>query len=378
MNTETKEEIVQNEENTVKNDAESEFISEFAPEPIKIPNYNKEKEMEKVKKAKEKKKKRNSKKSRRRRKLIRRIVFVARTVLLFVILFAVLTVTLSTLLVKMNTSEYSVKSAIRTSEPESFVVGRIKNPAKLNIKESSSRASVADIVRDNSMIAITYADIEQAVLKSSYPEFVSDVAHRILEYYIYGTPVKEITGKDISSVMLENVSYIKLVTGTELGDSACNSFGNYIVKSKAFKEITPEKLAKQEAAKYIPVTSVVFSMAALISMVVALMLLLVITILSCNRFAHKMVGWATILSGLTVGVIGFLFKPMFSASSEFVTCVLDALVLSFNQSALIFGGIVMAVGLIVILIGRAMNDDDDDEDDEEDYIDEIEQVSTAQ
>lgn len=364
------------EEVEAKKDTESEFISEFAPEPIKIPKYNKEKEMAKVKKAKEKKKKRNSKKSRRRRKLLRKIVLVARNVVLFAVLFAVLTATLSVLLVKMNTSEYSVEAAIRTSEPESFVVGRIKNPARLNIKESSPRASVADVVRDNSMIAVTYADIEQAILKSSYPDFVSKVAHNIIGHYVYGAPAKAITAKDISSVMLENVSYIKLVTGTELGESACDAFGEYIIKSKVFKEITPDALQRQKAATLTPITSVAFSMAALICLVVAFMLLLVITILCCNRFAHKMVGWATILSGITVGVLGFLFKPMFSASSEFVTCILDALTSSFNQSALIFGAIVMAVGLIVILIGRAMSDEDDDE--EEEYIDEIEQVSTAQ
>lgn len=370
-------ETVTEEKVEAKKDMESEFISEFAPEPIKIPKYNKEKEMAKVKKAKEKKKKRNSKKSRRRRKLLRRIVLIVRNVILFAVLFAVLTSTLSVLLVKMNTSEYSVESAIRTSEPEAFIVGRIKNPAKLNIKESSPRASVTDIVRDNSMISVTYADIKQAISKSTYPEFLSDVAHDIIGYYVYDTPVKELKAKDISSVMLENVSYIKLVTGTELGESACDAFGEYIIKSKVFKEITPDRLQSQKAAALTPITSVAFSMVALICLVVAFMLLLVITIISCSRFAHKMVGWATILSGITVGVLGFLFKPMFSASSEFVKCVLEALTANFNKTSLIFGAIVMAVGLIVILIGRAMNDEDDDEEEEE-YIDEIEQVSTAQ
>lgn len=361
-----------------KKDAESEFISEFAPEPIKIPNYNKEKEMAKVKKAKEKKKKHNSKKSRRLRKKVRKIFFAVRTAVLFMLLFAVLTTTLSALLVKMNTSEYSIKSAIRTSDPESFVVGKIKDPARLNIKESSPRASVADVVRDNSLIPITYADIKQVIAKSSYPDFVADVAHNIIGYYVYGTRAEIITAKSISDVMLKNVSYIKIVTGTELGESACRNFGNYIADSKAVKELMPGNLQKQEAAKFTPVTEVVFSMPALICMVVALILLLVLTIISCNKFAHKMLGWVTILSGLAVGALGFLFKPMFASSSEFVTSVIEALTLNFNRSALIFGIIVMGVGLIVLLIGRALNDDDDEYEDDDDYIDEIEQVSTAQ
>ena len=39
------------------------FISEFAPSPIKIPNYNNEKELRKKEKSDEKKKKKKSKKS---------------------------------------------------------------------------------------------------------------------------------------------------------------------------------------------------------------------------------------------------------------------------------------------------------------------------
>lgn len=376
MQTSAENEIVTTE---VKNETENEknereFISEFAPEPIQIPKYDKEKELKKHEKANEKIKKRNTKKSRKRRKLLRKIVFVIRTVILFVVLSSLLCATLSSLVVKMNTSQYSIESAIRTHSPESFVVGKIKNPSKINLKKSSPRASVADVIRDNSLITVTYADIEQAVRKSSYPDFVADAAHDIISFYVYGKDFKEITAKDISQVLLKNVSYIKLVTGVELGESACNDIAKYAVKSSSIKEISPEKLKNQPAAKYTYITSVLFSTMVLICLVIALMLFLVLTVVACNGFAHKMIGWACMLCGVGVGVAGFLFKPLLKASSDFVQCVIDAITKSFNQSSLIYGGVVFLAGILVMLIGHAMADDEYEEEPDDEYIEEIEEA----
>lgn len=365
-------------ENKEEKTTQEEFISEFAPEPIKIPKYNKEKEMRKVEKANAKNKKRKTKKSKKRRKLLRRIVFVARSILLFVLLVAVTATTLSSLLVKMNTSEYSIESSIRSHKPETFVVGKIKHPAKINLKTSSANASVADILRDNSMIIVTYADIKQAVAKSTYPDFIAGIAHDVISYYVYGDAYDGITGDEISEKILDNVSFIKLVTGVELGESACADIGKYASKSTAVKELSEENLAAQRAADYTHITSVLFSTMVLVCLVIALMLLMVLTVIACRGFAHKMIGWGIVVSGLLVGAAGFLFKPMFNPSSVFVKCVVDAITNSFNHSALIYGVIALLVGVLVMLIGKAMNDEDDEEYDEEDYIDEIEQVSTAQ
>lgn len=355
---------------------QEEFIAEFAPEPIKIPKYNKEKEMKKAEKANARNQKRKSKKSKKRRRILRKIVFVTRSILLFVLLVAVIGATLSSLLVKMNTSEYSIETAIRSNSPEEFIVGKIKNPSKINLKISSPRASVADILRDNSMIVVTYADIRQAITKSSYPDFVADVAHDVISHYVYGDKYDGVTKKEIADTVLENVSYIKLVTGIELGESACNDIGKYAAKSAAFKELSEKNITSQKAAKYTEITSVVFSTMVLVCLVIGLMLLIVLTVIGCRGFAHKMIGWAAIVAGLFTGVAGFLFRPMFSASSEFVKCVLSAITKGFNQSALIYGAIAFLVGILVMLIGKAMSDEDDE--DEEEYIDEIEQISTAQ
>ena len=353
---------------------EREFISEFAPEPIQIPKYNKEKEQKKHEKANEKMKKRNTKKSKKRRKLFRKIIFTIRTVILFVVLSSLFFGVLSSLVVKLNTSQYSVESAIRTSEPEKFTIGKIKNPGKINLKKSSPRASVADVIRDNSLITVTYADIEQAVRKSSYPDFVADAAHDVISFYIYGNDFKDITAKDISQMLLKNVSYIKLVTGVEIGESACSDIAKYALKSTAFKELNQNSLQKQSAAKYTYITSVLFSTMVLICLVIALMLFLVLTVVACNGFAHRMIGWACMLSGIAVGAAGFIFKPAFNVSSEFLQCVTDAIVKSFNQSSLIYGGIVFLAGVLVMLIGHAMADEEYEDDTDDEYIEELEEA----
>lgn len=375
-NIQTCEENIQEKAETVNEKNEREFISEFAPEPIQIPKYNKEKEQKKHEKANERMKKRNTKKSKKRRRLLRKIVYIIRTVILFVLLFAVLFSTLSALVVRMNTSEYSIESAIRTHEPERFIVGKIKNPGKINLKKSSSRASIADVLRDNSLITVTYDDIEQAVRKSTYPDFVAETAHDIIGYFLYGKDFKAVTADDVSQMLLKNVSYIKLVTGVELGESACRDIAKYMLKSKAFKEISPDALKNRAAAKYTYITSVIFSPMALICLVIALMLLLILTVVACNGFAHKMIGWAAILSGFLAGSLGFLFKPGFTASSKFIECVVDAITKSFNQNSLIYGIVVLLIGVLVMLIGHAMTDEDDEYEEEEfdEYIEEVEEA----
>lgn len=383
----TTEENIENQEETKEEKSEDkakeEFISEFAPEPISIPNYNKEKALAKHEKKTAKKKKRNSKKSKKRRRLLRKIVRMIRNVFLFVLMIVVLTTTLSALIVKMSTSEYAVQSAIRTHEPETFVIGKIKNPLDMNLKQSSSRASLIDVIRDNSLLMVTYEDIRQAVMKSSYPAFVADKVYDVLQYYLYNAPYKEITRKEISDLILDNVSYIKLVTGQELGQSACDEIAKNIMKSSVIKELSEQKLEKQPFAAYTHITSVMLSLMAIICLLIAFVLLMVLIVASCNGYAQKMIGWAFMLSGAIISIFTavrkLFFEPFFSPSAEFIKSVYAALSKSFVSSALVYGGITVLLGLIILLIGRVMNDgDEDDEIDEEDYIDEIEQVSTAQ
>lgn len=372
-----------NENEEVSNEAE-EFISEFAPAPINIPNYNKKKALAKSEKAKIRKKKRNSKKSRRRRKMLRKVVLVIRTIMMFVLLLSVISATLAVLVVKLNTSEYSVENAIRVNSPERFVVGEIKDPVSLNLKESSTRASLADIIRDNSMIMVTYDDIEQAVTKSSYPEYISSKVYDALNYYLYGQPYREITANEISELLLKNASYIELVTGQKLGDTAADAFGEYIADSPAVREASVASMKKQPLAKYTYITSVVLSMTTLTALVIALLLLLILTVITCGGFVHRMIGGCCMLAGAAMCALvvagKMFFEPLYKPSTEFIKCIVAAMRSGFETSAMIYGGLTFLLGLIIMLIGHAMADNyyEDEETDEADYIDEIEQVSTAQ
>ena len=207
------EEIIEETMSAINEEDDHQIISEFAPAPINIPRYNKEKEQKKAEKEKIKRRKRRSKKSKRRRRILRRVVSCIRNIFLFILLLCVLTASFASLFVKMNTNDTAVEKAIENSSPERYIVGKIEDYEKLNLKESAQKASVADILRDNAIFAITYDDIEKAVMNSSYPEFVAKRTRAVLDYYIYGAEYKEVSGEDISEILLENSSHIRPVTG---------------------------------------------------------------------------------------------------------------------------------------------------------------------
>ena len=371
------EESVNNDENTLpieenKNDDEisNELINDFTPEPIKIPNYNVEKEHAKLAKEKEKQKKRQSKKNRKRRRAIKKALVIARTILLVILLTAVISSTLIALIVRINTSEYSIESAIRTNNPESFVIGKIKNPKALNLNRSSTNATITDILRDNAMGTITYADIVRAVNRSSYSDFIAENAHGIISYFLYGTDYSGVSGKDVSDAISENISYIKLVTGVELGQSACSEFEKYVDKSSAFKDLSPSNLKKMPAAQYTNVLKIVFSIITLAGLAVALMLLLIAIVSICHNYSHILIGWCSVASGIIVGTLGFLFNPGFATSSKFIQSVYSAIINSFHTSSLIYGAVVVLVGIIVLVVGKALTDDYDEDYDEEMLLEE--------
>lgn len=350
-----------------KINVDSDIIEDFIPEPIKIPKYNVEKEQAKHEKVKEKNLKRMSKKSKKRRRALKKALIITRTVLLVLLLTTVLSATLSSLLVRMNTSEYSISSAIRTHNPETFVIGKIKNVKDLNLNKSASKATLTDILRDNAINSVTYSYIVSKIDESSYSDFIAKNAHGIISFYLYGTHYDGISGDDIANVISDNASHIKLVTGKELGQSACNDFKAYVNKSSALKDISPEALKENKAAQYTDELSIIFSIITLAALAVILMILLIIIISSCQGYAHTLIGWCSIVAGIIVGVAGFFFNPGFSTSNLFIRSVYTALIKSFHTSALIYGGIVILVGIIVMLIGRAMKDEYEYEEDYDDY-----------
>lgn len=353
---------------------EEEIIEEFAPSPITIPNYNKEKEHRKRAKARIKERNVNSKKGKKHRKIIKKVMNAVRAVVLVILLLVIGTASMTALNVRINTSEFAFNKAIINHDPSSFVIGKIKNPIAINLQESSENASVTDILKDNAIIPVTYKEIVRVVNKSSYPEFVADIAHDVTSFYVYGKPFKGTSEKKIADMLYENASDIQIVTGQKLSENGCLKYAESISKSLAVKEIDPSVLDRQKAIKYTYITSILFSYPALIAFMVLLVTLIVLTILACTGYSHKIIGWTIMISGIVTGVAGYLVKPMFKASSPFVKSVLDAITDSFNTNSVIFGVVVLVIGLLIRLIGGLMvNDTPEEVVVKDDYIDEIEQ-----
>ncbi len=341
-----------------------EIISEFAPAPIKIPKYNKEKEKLKAQKAHEKRKKLKSKKARKRRRRIRKILIVSRNVLFTLLLVVVVATTLLSLMVKMNTSEYSVEKAIRNSNPETYVIGKIKSPEKIYLEQSSPRASLIDILRDNSMIPITYAEIKNYVDRSTYPAFIAGIAHDVVNYYIYGESVDQITKQDIFTVLYENRGVVEVITSGSTGDGyfgqvMCEDIADRISKSKVVKELSIENLAKQPAVKTTRITSVLFSTIVLFLLVAVFVVLLVLTVIYCRGYWHRMIGGAIMLAGILAGLAGYFFRINFYTDKPFIKSMVDAVVKNFNNSAIVFASVTVLIGILVLLIGKAVRDDDE-------------------
>lgn len=383
----TQEEIVEDINKAVENEKEGnsapkDFIDEFAPASIVIPNYDKEKELRKIEKINLKKKQKNSKKSKKRRRLIKKIVDVTCTILLTLLLFVVAASIVSSVIVRINTSGYAVESAIKNYGPERLIVGKVRDYEKLGMNRSAENASMADILRDNAEIPVTYAFIEQEVNKSTYPEFISGIASDIIGYYLLGTPYRQVEKVEIENLIYKNSSRIKTVTGQELNESDCNKLANYISKASVYKEISVSALGKQRAAEYTTITSVLFSFTLLIGLILAFALITALIIIVCKKHAYKIIGWTILVAGVVSGIAGFLIKPMYTASTAFVQCIVDAVTAYFNTNALIYGIVVAVIGILVLLIGSAIKDNDSGEDDyydveDKEYIEEAEQVSTA-
>lgn len=342
-------------ENKITEEEKQEIISDFAPEPISIPNYDPQKEKEKHIKKKVKTKKKLSARARARRRLAKKIARGLASVLLLVLLTATFSGTLSSLLVRITTSEYSVENAIRKNNPEQFTVGKIQDVSALNLKSGSAHASVADILRDNAMSTTTYEDIAQAVKKSGFSAFVAKHASGVISSLVFGTEYKGLTAAEVTKAFRENISYIKLATGVELGESACAQFGKYIAETSAFKDIKPENLKNTTAAKHTDTTKKLFSFTALAAMAAAVVFIVVIVTLVCRGYAHKIVGGGLILSGMITAAAGILYKPWFTTSNAFIQCVVDSVLKALKTNAIIYATAAVIIGVLVLLIGKAMS-----------------------
>ena len=353
----------------------NDFIDEFAPSDISIPNYNKEKEQRKRQKAGKKIKKIEEKEETSGRRAWRKVLKTACSIALFVLLLIVTTVTLSSVIVRVNTSEFAIEGAIMEYGPERLTIGKIDGYEQLGLEKSADDASVADVLRDNSKGAVTYKAIEKQVKDSSYPRFVSDIATNIVGFYLYDYEYTAVSEEQIASMLYKNSSKLNII-GQQLSENDSKKLAKYIVNSPLYKEISVQEMQKQESVESTSVTSVLFSIPVLIGMIIAFMLLIMLIVAVCKGRIHTIIGWALMIAGLLSGITGFLTEPSYKPATAFSRDVLEAITAMFNENALIYGAVVFGVGLLVLLIGGAMKDDDDDENvssEDDDDLDEFDE-----
>ena len=111
---------------------------------------------------------------------------IVRNVLIVMVLFTLVSSALASVIIRVNTSEYAIESSVRSNNPESFTIGKIKDPSSLNMKRSSQHASITDILRDNALYTTTYEDIISIVRKSSYSKLIAQNAHGVIASLLYG------------------------------------------------------------------------------------------------------------------------------------------------------------------------------------------------
>ena len=169
------------------------------------------------------------------------------------------------------------------------------------------------------------------------------------------------------------------LTGRNVGESASKEFAEYIKNSPFFDDLSRENVMRQMNSEETQLTSILFSTVTLICLVVAAILLIILVIVSCKGIAHKIIGWSIIIGGVLTGVAGYFTTALFSARSELLKDVTEVLLNTFNHNAIIWSGITVVIGIVIMLMGKMIIDDEEyDEYDENGYIDEIEQVATEQ
>ena len=169
------------------------------------------------------------------------------------------------------------------------------------------------------------------------------------------------------------------LTGRNVGESASKEFSAYIKNSSFFDDLSRENVMRQMNVEETQITSILFSTITLICLVIAAILLIVLTIVSCKDIAHKVIGWSIIVGGTLTGIAGYFTTTIFNARSELLKDVAEVLLNTFSHNAIIWSGITVVIGIVIILMGKMIIDDEEyDEYDQNGYIDEIEQVSTAQ
>ena len=193
---------------------------------------------------------------------------------------------------------------------------------RLGMKESSRRAALVDMLRDNGLdgVTVTYSEIKSGIHSSGMEKFLSTGLKSASDYLLLDKPYVPVTGSDIAGVIREGATLVRNLTGRELSDEDYTEIVAYFDEGDKLDDVSLQALSSVKLREYTPYTKNLLSLNILGALLlINIMLIVVLVILGrAGGSAHVPIGWGFIISGIAVilgGLLGlFLFattNPLF-------------------------------------------------------------------
>ena len=345
------------------------LLSEFAPKPINIPNVDLEKEKKrqekrsqnrkKEKKRVEDRKKRGGKKASAGQKVAMGIA----SFLLFIIMTATMAGMISVLSVQMATSSYAFRIAVRNMDVAEIPIGGTTDYNRLGMNESSRRAALVDMLRDNGLdgIVVTYSEIKSGIRNSGMEKFIDTNLKEAADYLLLDKPYTPVTGQEIADVIRNSSTLVRNLTGKELSEEDYAEIEAYYEEGGRLDDVSLQALSATKLRQYTPYTKNLLSMNIFGALLLINIMLIVLLIIlgRATSSAHIPIGWSFILSGIVVILGGIFFRPSYAVPSEFLQTVLNNYFNFFTTMVVVIAGIFTVVGALIFLVGNAATDRDE-------------------
>ena len=347
------------------------LLSEFAPKPMNIPNVDLAKEkkrQEKRRKNRKKEKKRVENRKKRSGKGAsagQKVAMGIGSFFLFIILTATMAGLIAVLSVQIATSSYAFRIAVSNMDVAEISIGGVTDYERLGMKESSRKAALVDMLRDNGLdgVTVTYSEIKNGIHSSGMEKFLYTGLKSASDYLLLDKSYTSITGSDIAGVIRESATLVRNLTGRELGEEDYAEIAAYFDEGDKLDDVSLQAISSAKLRDYTPYTKNLLSLNILGALLlINIMLIVVLIILGrATGSAHISIGWGFILSGIAVILGGIFFRPSYAVTSEFLQTVLNSYFNFFTTMVVVIAGIFTVVGALIFLVGNAATDKDEDE-----------------
>ena len=345
------------------------LLSEFAPKPMNIPNVNLEREKKRQERREKKrdleKKKVEARKNRHKkakRSTGQKIAAGIACFVLFMVMSVTMTAFISSLTIQAATSRYAFRLAVDNMDVAEITIGSPDYRAlrdSFDMDESSGRAALVDMIRDNSNVLVTYGEIVSGIEGSGVESFLETQLKSAVDHLLLDKPYTPMTGEDIANVVKNSATLVRNLTGRILTDEDYSNIAAYFESGGKLDDVSIQAVESAQLRKYTPYTRNLLSLNILGALLLINILLIVLLVVLGRNSAHIPIGWAFIVSGIAVVVGGILFKPSHAVTSGFLQTVLNQYFSFFTMTVVIIAGIFAVVGALIFLIGNAANDRDE-------------------